>query len=73
MVYHVEQIVLRDYNNNRIRDNFDLRIQYLVGDFNDDMWATKLMNREKKRMKSRAFHELLDMVVTVMKGKIIRK
>jgi hypothetical protein len=67
MVYHVEQIVLREYNNNRIRDNFDLRIQYLVGDFDDDMWATKLMNREKKRMKSRAFHELLDMVVTVMK------
>lgn len=67
MVYHVEQVVLRFYDNNRIRDNFDLRIQYLVGDFDDDVWATKLMNREKKRMKSRALRELLEMVVTVMK------
>lgn len=67
MVHHIEQAVLPHYSTNRILDNFDLRVQYLVGDFDDDVWATKLMNREKKRMKARAFRELLEMAAEVMK------
>lgn len=67
MVHHVEQAVLPRYSTNRVLDNFDLRVGYLLGDFDDDMWATKLINREKKRMKVRAFRGLLEMAAAVMR------
>lgn len=49
-----------------VKDNFDLRIQYLLGDFDQTEWATKLKNREKKRMKIKACRDLLELYVTII-------
>lgn len=63
---HVRHAVLPNYQIDRVKDNFDLRVSYLLDEIDEDTWAMKLMNREKKRMKIIACRDLLQMVMTVM-------
>lgn len=49
-----------------IKVNKDLRINYLLGDFDDKTWASKLANREKKNMKTKAFRDLLNLYIAVI-------
>lgn len=69
---HVRQAVMPAYEVNRVRDNFDLRVAYLLNEFDEVAWASKLMNREKKRMKMRAVRELLQMIATVLEDFVRR-
>jgi len=65
-VTHVRETVMRQYELNRVKDNFDLRVMFLLNEFDESTWAMKLMNREKKRMKIKSIRDLLTMVVAVM-------
>lgn len=63
---HVRHEVLPRYQENKIKDNIDLRVSFLRNEFDEDVWAMKLINRDKKRMKIKAIRDLLVMVTTVM-------
>lgn len=67
MVHHIEQVSLPLFAVNKVKDNFDLRVQYLLNEFDEDTWATKLANREKKRMKVAAIRGLLELTVVILK------
>lgn len=67
---HFEEVVLPEYVENRVKSNFDLRVMYLLNEFDEDTWAFKLMNRDKKRMKNKAIHELVQTIVIVLKDLI---
>jgi hypothetical protein len=60
------------YNENTVKTNEDLRIGFILGDFDEDLWKMKLVNREKKRMKKRAIHTLMMTTVVVLKD-FVRK
>lgn len=64
-IAHIQNM-FREIKVDRVKDNFDLRIQYLLNNFDDMVWATKLKNREKKRMKIKACRDLLDLYVTII-------
>lgn len=71
-VSHIREVILPTCNIDRVRDNVDLRVAFLRNEFDETTWATKLMNREKKRMKLQAFRDLLQMTIAVMED-MIRK
>lgn len=65
-IHHIRNVLLPKFSTNRVKDNFDLRVQYLLKDFDDEMWKFKLMNREKKRMKIKAIRDLLELGITIL-------
>lgn len=64
---HIQDVVLPQFQEDRVKENVDLRIAYLLNEFDDDRWAFKLVNRERRRMKIRAFRELLDTSITIIR------
>ena len=57
---HLEHVVLPTLvETTRVRDNKDLRIQFLLGDMDADTWCQRLIHREKRRMKLRALHHMI--------------
>lgn len=66
MIIHLREVVLPMFQEDVVRDNFDLRVAYLTGDFNEERWAMKLLNRERKRMRVRAYRELIDTSIIIM-------
>lgn len=69
-IIHFEEVVLPEYEENRVKSNFDLRVMYLLNEFDEDTWAFKLMNRDKKRMKNKAIYGLVQTIVIVLKDLI---
>ena len=67
---HFEEVVMPEYVENRVKSNFDLRVMYLLNEFDEDTWAFKLMNRDKKRMKNKAIYELVQTIIIVLKDLI---
>ena len=65
LINHINHI-LPDYANDRVKTNFDLRVQFLTNDIDEKTWCMKLMNREKKRQKTRAIRELLELYVVIL-------
>lgn len=63
---HINRALMPRYRIDRVKDNIDLRIQFMMGEFDEDEWAYKLKNRERKRMKIKAISDLLRMTVTVL-------
>lgn len=59
-IVHMREIVLPTFQENLVKENFDLRVAFLMGEFDEEKWAMKLINRERRRMKQRAFRDLLD-------------
>jgi hypothetical protein len=49
-----------------VRDNEDLRIDYLLDKIDEAKWMSTLMHREKRRMKNKAICDILDMTITVL-------
>ena len=47
---HIRSTLMDKYD--ITKDNFDLRVSYLINEFDENTWITKLMNREKKKMKN---------------------
>lgn len=64
---HMEQVVLPALCEDRIRDNLDLRVAYLLGEITDEQWAGRLAHREFRRMKTRATADVCRTAVTVLK------
>lgn len=67
---HFRNVIMPEFTINRIKDNYDLRIAYLLDEFDDDEWAMKLANREKKRMKEIALRELSQMITIILEDTI---
>jgi len=65
LINHINHI-LPDYANDRVKTNFDLRVQFLTNTIDENTWCMKLMNREKKRQKTRAIRELLELYVVIL-------
>lgn len=63
---HLREVVLPAYSLNRIKTNLHLRVQYLLGDIDDDAWTRKLVHREKRNLKFRAISNLVHMVIVVL-------
>lgn len=55
-----------------IKDNEDLRVQYLLNEIDIDSWKSKLIFREKRRMKLRAIWQVIDLTITIMSDFIRR-
>ena len=43
---------------------------YLLNEFDEDTWAFKLMNRDKKKMKNKAIYDLVQTIVLILKDLI---
>jgi hypothetical protein len=72
MVHHIRGALLPLFQVDRVKDNFDLRVGFLLNDFDEDVWAMKLMNREKKRMKNKAVYDLLSMITVIIEDMVRR-
>ena len=65
LINHINHI-LPDYASNRVKTNFDLRVQFLTNIIDEESWCMKLMNREKKKQKIRAIRELLELYIVIL-------
>ena len=63
---HIEYVILPQCGADRIKDNIDLRIQFLVGDIDKQQWHSKLLFRQNKKMKLSAIHELFTLMRAVI-------
>ena len=63
---HLRQVILPQYSLDRIKTNLDLRVQYLLGDIDDEAWTRKLIHRQKRHLKFRATSNLVQMIVVVL-------
>lgn len=72
LMQHIRATLVPKYTLDKIKDNFDLRVGFLRGEFDEDVWAMKLMNRDKKRMKIKAFRDLIQMCVILLED-LLRK
>ena len=65
-VTHIRQVLMPEWSTDRIKKNIDLRIKYLLNEIDYTQWEMKLYRREKKRMKGKAFYDLLQLVSIIM-------
>ena len=69
---HIRYTVVPSWRIDKVKDNIDIRVQYLLGEINESMWESKLLNREKKRMKIKAFHDLIQLILTILEDFVRR-
>ena len=60
-IIHLREIVFPLVNQNRVPNNKSLRIQYLVGDIDENRWRNLLQYREERRMKLNALYLITDL------------
>jgi hypothetical protein len=63
---HFEAEVRPHYPLDKVKENHDLRVSYLLNDFDRDTFKTKLYNREKRRMKLRAINDLITLEIDIL-------
>lgn len=63
---HIRHAIVPSWQINKVKDNIDIRVQYLLGEIDETTWESKLLFREKKRMKIKAFHDLIQMVLVIL-------
>ena len=65
---HLEHVVLPTLvETTRVRDNKDLRIDFLLGDIDAETWCQRLVYREKRRLKLRALHHMVRTSLVLMR------
>ena len=69
---HMRHAVVPSCQINKVKDNIDIRVQYLLGEIDETTWESKLLFREKKRMKIKAFHNLIQMVLVILEDFVRR-
>jgi hypothetical protein len=69
---HIRHAIVPSWQINKVKDNIDIRVQYLLGEINETTWESKLLFREKKRMKIKAFHDLIQMVLVILEDFVRR-
>jgi hypothetical protein len=62
---HNEMVVLPRFVEN-VEDNRDLRIRYMIGDFDDENFKRRLQQREKAREKKRDIRSVIEMYQAVV-------
>ena len=68
----IRHAVVPAWQINKVKDNIDIRVQYLLGEIDETTWESKLLFREKKRMKINAFHDLIQMVLVILEDFVRR-
>lgn len=58
---HVNYVVLNRYRTDRINDNRDIRVKYMIKDINEDIFKAKLQQREKATQKKMEIRQVLEM------------
>ena len=69
---HIRHAIVPEWQINKVKDNIDIRVQYLLEEIDETTWASKLLFREKKRMKIKAFHDLIQMVLVILEDFVRR-
>jgi hypothetical protein len=72
MVTHLREVVFPRVRQDRVPSNQDLRIQFLVGDIDEERWARLLQYREQRRMKLNALYLLTDLAIQLFSDVIAR-
>ena len=67
---HIREIVITMYTVDRVKDNLDLRVQYLLAEIDEPTWMARLLSRERKRMKFKAFNDLSRMTMVVLEDMV---
>ena len=66
LIVHSEWVIIpQNLNENRVRDNIDLRIKFLLDEISEKQWVSTLITRERKRMKNRAYRQIIQMFINV--------
>jgi hypothetical protein len=66
MIIHIEAIVIpENYREDRVKDNVDLRVKYLLNTIDENQWMKTLIFRERKRMTNRAHRQVLEMFTLI--------
>lgn len=65
MIIHVQTVEIMEYEEDRVKDNIDLRVKYLLNTITEEQWMKTLITRERKRMTNRAYKRILEMFVMV--------
>ena len=63
---HCQWTLIPRYTTNAARDNRDLRIKYMIGDFDDDEFKKKIQQREKSVQKKNDIRMVLEMFMAVI-------
>jgi len=69
---HIRHTIVPSWQINKVKDNIDIRVQYLLGEIDETTWESKLLFREKKRMKIKAFYDLIQMVLVILEDFVRR-
>jgi len=69
---HIRYVVSPSWQVNKVKDNIDIRVQYLLEEIDESTWESKLLYREKKRMKINAFRDLIQLVMTILDDSVRR-
>lgn len=62
---HCQWAVMPRYTTGNL-DNRDLRIKFMIGDINEDVFKKKIQQREKARQRKGDIHQVLEMYTTVL-------
>lgn len=62
---HVQYFIMNRFSTNAIEDNRDIRINFMIGDFTEEVFKKKLQQREKARQKKTDIRQVLEMYQTV--------
>jgi hypothetical protein len=71
-VIHIENVALLRYRVNRVGDNEDMRIKFMIGDFDEDEFKRQLQVREHQTERKNAIAAVLNTYVVVA-SEIFRK
>ena len=63
---HCQWVVMGRFAVNRNNDNRDLRVKFMIGDISDDIFKSKIQQREKARQRKTDISQVLDMYVAVL-------
>jgi hypothetical protein len=63
---HCQWAVIPRYDTNRIEDNRDLRIKFMIGDITEDIFKSKIQQREKARQRKTDIRQVMEMLMAVL-------
>ena len=63
---HCQWAVIPRYDTNRIEDNRDLRIKFMIGDASEEVFKSKIQQREKARQRKTDIRQVMEMMMAVL-------
>ena len=63
---HCQWAIIPRYDTNRIEDNRDLRIKFMIGDISNDIFKSKIQQREKARQRKTDIRQVMEMLLAVL-------